>query len=56
MRQNRFTPPIRRIGLPTTSDGLSPTITAVYETQWPANWISTAHFPKMSIGVVYETF
>ena len=48
-------PPNRLIGLPTTADGIAPTITAVYETTGPANMISVAHYPKMGIGVIYET-
>lgn len=45
----------RKIGLPVTADGCAPTITAVYEALGPANMISTAHFPKVGIGEIYET-
>ena len=48
-------PPVRQVGLPTTKDGVAPTITAVYETPGPANMISCGHYPKMGIGVIYET-
>lgn len=57
MRQgSKFTPPLRIVGLPTTADGVSPTITAVYETMGPANMMSVAHYPKMGVGVIYETW
>lgn len=45
----------RLIGLPTTTDGVVPTITAVYETTGPTNMISVGHYPKMGVGVIYET-
>ena len=45
----------RMIGLPVTADGCAPTITAVYEALGPANLISTGHYPKVGIGVIYET-
>lgn len=45
----------RNIGLPVTADGCAPTITAVYEALGPANIISCGHYPKMAVGVVYET-
>lgn len=48
-------PPVRQVGLPTTKEGLAPTITAVYETMGPANMISVAHYPKMGVGVIIET-
>ena len=41
-------------GLPITSDGCAPTITAVYEALGPANIISVAHYPKMAVGVICE--
>lgn len=50
--ESRFT---RCIGLPTTADGCAPTITAVYEVLGPANLISVAHYPKMGVGMIYET-
>ena len=43
------------IGLPLCGDGTVPTITAVYENIGPANIMSCAHFPKMAVGVLYET-
>jgi len=55
LKHNNLPPPNRLIGLPTTTEGVAPTITAVYETTGPANMISVAHFPKMGIGVIYET-
>lgn len=56
MRQNkRIAPPLRLVGLPTTADGVAPTITAVYEALGVANMISVAHYPKMGVGVIYET-
>lgn len=45
----------RNIGLPLTADGVVPTITAVYETTGPANMISVMHYPKIGIGVIYDT-
>lgn len=45
----------RVIGLPTTIDGLAPTLTAVYEVLGPANMISCGHYPKMGVGVIFET-
>ena len=45
----------RNVGLPLTRDGVSPTITAVYEALGPANMISVAHYPKVGVGVIYET-
>lgn len=56
MRQNkRIAPHLRLVGLPTTADGVAPTITAVYEALGVANMISVAHYPKMGVGVIYET-
>ena len=55
MKQNRFISS-RLIGLPITSDGCAPTITAVYEALGPANIISVAHYLKMAVGVIYETY
>lgn len=50
------TPPYaRQVGFPTTKDGLVPTITAVYENIGPANMLSLGHYPKMGVGVIYET-
>ena len=45
----------RNIGLPVTADGLAPTITAVYEALGPANLLSVGHYPKVGVGVIYET-
>jgi hypothetical protein len=42
-------------GLPTTANGVAPTITAVYDALGVSNMISVAHYPKMGVGVVYET-
>ena len=56
MRQNkRIAPPPTTGWLPTTADGIAPTITAVYEAFGVANMISVAHYPKMGVGVIYET-
>ena len=55
LKTNKIPPPNRLIGLPTTTDGVAPTITAVYETTGPANMISVGHYPKMGVGVIYET-
>lgn len=58
LKTNKIPPPPhpnRIIGLPTTTDGVVPTITAVYETTGPANMISVGHYPKMGVGVIYET-
>lgn len=46
---------VRMIGLPVCADGTAPTLTAVYEMIGPANMISVGHFPKMTIGVIYES-
>ena len=45
----------RNIPMPTTTDGVAPTITAVYEAMGPANMISVGHYPKMGVCVIYET-
>lgn len=55
MRQTKLASPSRQIGLPITSDGVAPTITAVYEKLGPANFISVTHYPKIGVGVIYET-
>ena len=55
MKRVKSVPPVRQVGLPTTKDGVAPTITAVYEKTGPANMISRGHYPKMGIGVIYET-
>lgn len=57
MRRTRIIPPPQKrlIGLPTTKDGCAPTITAVYETIGPANMMNCGHFPKMGVGIIYET-
>lgn len=56
MRMNKLPPPLlRQIGLPTTADGVAPTITAVYEMLGPANLMSVRHYPKLGVGVIYET-
>ena len=53
MRQINTT---RKIGLPTTKDGCAPTITASYGgIIGVANMLSTKHYPKCGIGVIYET-
>lgn len=55
LKINKLHTPNRQIGLPTTKDGTAPTITAVYEMLGPANLISVGHYPKLGIGVIYET-
>ena len=55
LKINKLPPPTRLVGLPVTADGVSPTITAVYETLGPANMISCGHYPKMGVGVIIET-
>lgn len=47
--------PSRQIGLPMTQDGCAPTITAVYGAVGVANLISVKHYPKVGVGVIYET-
>lgn len=55
MKQYKSSPPQRLVGLPVTKDGLAPTITAVYEVLGAANLISVAHYPKIGVGIIYET-
>lgn len=55
MKQSKLPPPTRLIGLPVTKDGCSPTITASYDYFSVANMLNTKHYPKMGIGVIYET-
>lgn len=55
LKLSKLAPPHRQIGLPTTKEGLAPTITAVYEMIGAANLISVAHYPKIGIGEIYET-
>lgn len=46
----------RMIGLPVCADGTAPTITASYGGLVSvANMLGTQHFPKIGIGVIYET-
>ena len=47
--------PNRLIGLPTTTDGVAPTISASYGMINADNMISVRYFPKMGVGVIYET-
>lgn len=62
MKQNKARPTLstksrfqRNIPMPTTTDCVAPTITAVYEAMGPANMLSVGHYPKMGVGVIYET-
>ena len=48
-------PPVRQVGLPTTADGCVPAITATYEHCSVANMLNTKHYPRMGVGVIYET-
>lgn len=48
-------PPNRLIGLPATTDGVAPTITATYDMCSVANMLNTKHYPRMGVGVIYET-
>ena len=45
----------RLIGLPTTTDGVAPTISASYGMINADNMISVKYFPKMGVGVIIET-
>lgn len=55
MKINKFTPPNRYIGLPTTIDNVAPALTATYENISVMNMLNTKHYPRMGVGVVYET-
>ena len=45
----------RFIGLPTTVDGCDPTLTATYDYGSVANMLNTRHYPRLGVGVVFET-
>ena len=58
LKTNKIPPyptPIGLIGLPTTTDGVAPTISASYGMINADNMISMRYFPKMGVGVIYET-
>ncbi len=55
LKTNKIPPPNRLIGLPTTTDGVAPTISASYGMINADNMISVKYFPKMGVGVIYET-
>ena len=57
LKTNKIPPPHpnRLIGLPTTTDGVAPTISASYGMINADNMISVRYFPKMGVGVIYET-
>lgn len=54
MKLYKFTSPIL-IGLPVCADGTAPAITATYDYMSVANMIGTQHYPRMGVGVIYET-
>ena len=40
--------------MPTTADGVAPTISASYGMINADNMVSVKYFPKMGVGVIYE--
>ena len=66
MKQNKAKPTLslslstksrfaRNTGSPLTKDGCAPTLTATYEFGSVANMLNTKHYPRMGVGVIYET-
>ena len=55
LKHNNLPPPNRLIGLPVTADGMAPAITATYDWCSVANMLNTKHYPRMGVGVIYET-
>jgi hypothetical protein len=55
LKHNNLPHPNRLIGLPVTADGMAPTISASYGMINADNMISVKYFPKMGVGVIYET-
>ena len=54
-RVKTLAPPVRQVGLPTTADGNAPALTATYDFVSVANMLNTKHYPRMGVGVIYET-
>lgn len=55
LKHCKLPPPDRLIGLPVTADGIAPAITASYGMINADNMVSIKYFPKMGVGVIYET-
>lgn len=53
---NNLPLPNRLIGLPVTAGGIAPAITASYGMINADNMVSVKYFPKMGVGVIYETW
>lgn len=55
MRVNKLIFSNRLIGLPVCTDGTAPTLTATYCQISVANMVGMQHYPRMGVGVIYET-